>query len=105
MPAQGTPSYDGDQIYERLLGIVRDYARWELFFARNGIEPTRVAYETLVEDPQACVDEVAAMFGLRGRTPIDLGQITLEIQRDALTDEWRARFLAERRNLGVLDAL
>jgi LPS sulfotransferase NodH len=45
------------------------------------------------------------MFGLRGRTPIDLGQITLEIQRDALTDEWRARFLAERRNLGVLDAL
>jgi len=105
MPVQGTPSYDGDRIHECLRGIVRDYARWELFFARNGIEPTRVAYETLVDDPQACVDDIAAVFGLRGRTPIDMGQVTLQIQRDALTAEWRARFLAERRNLDMLDAL
>jgi len=105
VPAQDTPSYDGDLIYERLRGIVRDYARWELFFARNGIAPARVAYETLVDDPQGCVDQVAGMFGLAGRTPIDRTQITLQVQRDALTEEWRARFLAERRDLDRMDAL
>jgi LPS sulfotransferase NodH len=105
VPVRGSPLYDGDQIYERLRGIVRDHARWDLFFARNGIVPITVAYETLIENPQSCVDQVAGLFGLCGHTPIDGGQVTLAVQRDALTEEWRARFLSERRNLDVVDAL
>jgi LPS sulfotransferase NodH len=105
MAAQGPAVYDGAQIYERLRAAARDYARWDVFLARNAIEPTVIAYEELVADPQAAVDKVASLFGLQGRVPIKADDIHLEIQRDATTQDWRARFHDEYGNLDELDVL
>lgn len=105
MPPQGVPTYDGHQIHQHLLGAVRDYARWDAFFARNGIAPTVVWYEDMLIDPQAVVDTIASLFGLQGRVPIARESADLRMQRDALNEDWRARFLEQFRNLDNIDAI
>jgi LPS sulfotransferase NodH len=105
MPARGTALYDGAQIYERLQIVVRDYARWNIFFARKAVAPTIIVYEDLLADPQSAVDQVADLFGLRGQALVANERIDLQIQRDATTEEWRARFLAEYRDRIELDLL
>jgi trehalose 2-sulfotransferase len=105
MPARGPAIYDGAQIYERLQIAARDYARWDVFFARKAVMPTIIAYEDLLADPQSAVDQVADLFGLRGRARAAGERIDLKIQRDATTEEWRARFLTEYRDREALDLL
>jgi LPS sulfotransferase NodH len=103
--AQGTATYDGGQIYERLVAAARDYARWNVFFARNGIDPTVIVYEDLIANPQIAVDQVARLFGIQGQSRIAYRHIDLKIQRDTITEEWRARFCDEYRNYDELDLL
>jgi hypothetical protein len=43
------------------------------------------------------------LFRLRGQARLQNQGIDLAMQRDATTDEWRARFLDEYRDLGPLD--
>jgi LPS sulfotransferase NodH len=105
MPARGSAIYDGAQIYERLQIAARDYARLDIFFARRAIAPTIIVYEDLLADPQSAVDQVANLFGLRGQACTASERIDLKIQRDAITEEWRARFLAEYRGRSELDLL
>jgi len=105
MAAYGAARYDGDQIREHLRVAALDHARWDVFFARNGIGPTVIAYEDLVADPQAGVDRIAALFGLQNEARIKPETVDLAIQRDATTEEWKARFLSEYRNLDELDLL
>jgi LPS sulfotransferase NodH len=105
MAAERDATYDGEQILERLRTAVRDYARWDLFFARNAIAPTVIWYEGLVADPQAAVDKVASLFGLQGRASIKWECVDVAMQRDIVTHEWRTRFYAEYGNLDGLDPL
>jgi trehalose 2-sulfotransferase len=95
LPAQGPAVYDGAQIYERLQNVARDYARWDVFFARKAVAPTNIVYEDLLAEPQSAVDQVADLFGLRGQARAAGERIDLAMQRDATTEEWRSRFLAE----------
>jgi LPS sulfotransferase NodH len=105
MPARGPARYDGARIYERLQFAARDYAWWNIFFARQAIVPTIIVYEDLLRDPQAAVDQVADLFGLRGYARVASERIDLTMQRDATTEEWRTRFLAEYRDRDALDLL
>jgi len=105
MPARGPAMYDGAQIYERLQFAARDYAWWDIFFARQAVVPTIIVYEDLLADPQSAVDQVADLFGLRGYARVASERIDLTLQRDATTEEWRARFLAEYRDRDALDLL
>jgi LPS sulfotransferase NodH len=105
MPARGPVRYDGAQIYQRLQIAARDYARWDIFFARKAVAPAIITYEDLLAGPQSAVDQVADLFGLRGRAHAASERIDLEIQRDATTEEWRQRFLAEYRDRNALDLL
>jgi LPS sulfotransferase NodH len=105
MPERGSALYDGAQIYERLQIAARDYARWNIFFARRAVAPAVIIYEDLLADPQSAVDRVADLFGLRGRARAAGERIDLKIQRDAITEEWRARFLDEYRDRNELDLL
>lgn len=105
MPAQGPALYDGAQIYERLQIAARDYARWDIFFARRAVAATVIVYEDLLADPQSAVDQVADFFGLRGQARAAGERIDLKSQRDAITEEWRARFLDEYRGRNELDLL
>jgi trehalose 2-sulfotransferase len=105
MPERGSALYDGAQIYERLQIAARDYARWNIFFARRAVAPAVIIYEDLLADPQSAVDQVADLFGLRGQARAAGERIDLKIQRDAITEEWRARFLDEYRDRNELDLL
>ena len=105
MPAQAPATYDGAQIYARLQIAARDYARWDIFFARRAVAPTIIVYEDLLADPQSVVDQVADLFDLRGQAHTANERIDLKIQRDATTEEWRVRFLDEYRDRNELDLL
>lgn len=105
MPARGPAIYDGAQIYERLQFAARDYGWWDIFFAHQAVAPTIIVYEDLLADPQAAVDQVANLFGLCGYARVASERIDLTLQRDATTEEWRARFIAEYRDRDALDLL
>lgn len=88
------PHFDAELIRDYLELIVRWNAGWEVYFALAGIEPLRISYEDLVEDPQTVINRIAAALGYSGLTRIDQAQLTLRIQRDDISAEWRERFLA-----------
>ena len=95
-PIQGVAVYDGALIRNRIEAIARECARWSMFFARTGIEPVRLLYEDIVKRPQEAVDRVAALVGLERPAIVVPSGLDLAIQRDGVTDEWRARFCAEQ---------
>ncbi|MBV9932056.1 MAG: hypothetical protein JO013_14085 [Alphaproteobacteria bacterium] len=101
--ARAAPRYDPDAIADCLARIAYGQARWESWFARNGIAPLRLAYEQVVEAPQAAVDAVARLVGLDGPAPVDVAQVAVRPQRDAINAEWRERFVRERGDLSYLD--
>lgn len=97
--ATGEAAYDRDRINNELVRLARAHARWRYWFARNGLPVLHLFYEQVIPAPQAAVEAVARLVGLGQRPQIDPAALQgLAIQRDALTDAWRARFLAEMRD-------
>lgn len=102
---QRAPGYDPGLIEDRLRRVATEEARWRLFFARNGVTPLELFYEDVVRSPAGAVRAVADLVGA-GETPApDMARVSVRVQRDGLTDEWRARFLSERGDLGFVDPL
>jgi LPS sulfotransferase NodH len=101
-PLQGEWTYDGPFILARLRQAVEEYAQWSAYFARTGQAPLEVAYEDMLEDPRRVVEQVAALFGLSGRVRVRPEAVDIAIQRDAMSEDWRRRFLAEH---GDMDRL
>lgn len=97
------PRYDARAIARHLARIAEGQTRWRLFFARNGITPLRLRYEQLVADPQATVDRIAALVGVASPRHLDLATTGTAVQRDAISESWRERFVAESRDLSYLD--
>jgi LPS sulfotransferase NodH len=101
-PQRATPYYDRAQITAELERLALANARWRYFFARNGLPVLNLFYEQLTQHPEAAVDAIARAMGVEGPVPVDPSQFAqLTVQRDALSDEWRARFVAESRDLTV----
>jgi LPS sulfotransferase NodH len=101
-PEQAQPYYDRAQIMDRLTRLGAANARWRLFFARNGLRVLTLFYEQITQTPQGAVDAVALAIGVDGPVPIDPNRFPrLTIQRDALNEEWRGRFVSESRDLTV----
>jgi LPS sulfotransferase NodH len=98
----GEAFYDAAAIGYFLLEGARRQARWRLFFARNGLAPLRLSYEGLVADPAGAVAAIAALVDAP-QARIDPGRVGLEVQRDALSQDWRERYLAEMGDLSRLD--
>jgi len=105
LPAQGEAAYDGDAILSHLRRLVREQGRWASYFARTGIEPVRLIYEELVDRPQAAVDAVAELMHVEAPTVGDADRLGMAIQRDSVTEEWRARFRAEHGDGNAVDAI
>jgi LPS sulfotransferase NodH len=101
-PIRGEPRYDAGAITTTLARLAQQDARWRAYVARNGLAPLELSYEEVVAAPQATVASVAALLGVDG-AQAELAQVTVEMQRDALSETWRARFLAEERDLDWLD--
>jgi len=100
----GEAGFDGEAILARLRAIVTEYARWELYFARNEIAPLRLVYEEVIDAPQQAIDRVAGLFNLP-HVHADTRQIGVLVQRDEVTECWRQRFAEEFGDLDRVDKL
>jgi len=94
-PLLAQSAYDGGLILERLVEIARLEASWDVYFARTQIVPLQLVYETVMADPAAAAEAVAARLGLGKRPIIDPRAVDLRLQRGTEAETWRARFLAE----------
>jgi LPS sulfotransferase NodH len=99
----GQPRYDGATIAYFMVQAARRQARWRLFFARNGIAPLRLTYEDLIRDPLDAVAQVGRLVDVADPR-VDPSLVDTTVQRDGLSDEWRARFIRENGDLARLDA-
>jgi trehalose 2-sulfotransferase len=101
MPERRTAFYSREHIQHCMDYLAAGNARWELFFARNGIFPLLVTYEAVCEDPQAVVGAIGRHVGV---PEASIGELPMElrVQRSQRTSEWRARFIAETHDLAAL---
>jgi len=67
---------------------------WDGWFARNGLSFLSLTYEQIQQDPRASLEQIARLADIEPVWGTNL-QSGLEIQRDAINDEWRKRFLSE----------
>ncbi len=100
----GSAVYDREKIQSLLARVVQAQARWELYFARIGLQPLSLVYEDVVERPQAAVDAIAALVKVEGAV-CDFSRVEIKVQRDAVSAEWRERFLAEATDRDLIDQL
>lgn len=105
LPRLREPTYDGAAIRDAMHWLVAQDARWDLFFARNGLIPLRLVYEAALLAPQATVDAVADLVGLASRPTIDFSRIEIAVQRDASSADWRRMFLDEYADLDWIEDL
>jgi LPS sulfotransferase NodH len=98
--ASGEPRYDPGLINNEMIRLARAHARWRYYFARNGVEVLNLVYEQIVQAPVETAAAVARLVGLPEAPNIDMEEVgRLRIQRDAINDDWRRRFIAEARDL------
>lgn len=86
--------FSRSRIGEHLNDITRQEFFFWRFFGWNGIEPSSVHYEALVQEPQEVVNHFTGRLGLP-QALIDPGRIELRKQATALNEAWRTRFLSE----------
>ncbi len=104
LPAAAEPRYDGAAILDAMRETVAQDARWQLFFARNGIAPLRLVYEDALSAADATVEAVARLVGIEGPVVAAPERIAVAVQRDATNAEWRERFVAEFGDRDAMDA-
>jgi len=101
--AMAEPYYDPAHITRSLHRLAWAQARWAAFFARCGLAPLLLDYEDVVSDQQATADRVARLVGLDGPVTVDPDQVYARVQRDTVSETWRARFVAEALDPCFLD--
>ena len=98
------PAYDAPAIAAALRALAQANARWRMWFARNGIRPLHLTYESVAADPERAAEAIASHIGIARTARVDEAKVAARIQRDGLSQEWRERFVRERSDLGYLDA-
>jgi trehalose 2-sulfotransferase len=90
-------AYDARGIFEQVAESKAHDAASTKWFARHGVEPVRITYESLSNEPQAVLATVLSALGLDP----DIAE-TVEPRTAKLADseslEWVTRFRAERRS-------
>jgi LPS sulfotransferase NodH len=101
-PYEPSPfAYDRQAIEAALIRRVRAQAQWRYYFARNGVAALSLVHEQVVSQPQAAVAAVGRLMGLAQIPCVDVGQIEARGDHDDRLDQaWRARFVADTRDLG-----
>ncbi len=96
-PEQREPSFDAEAITRTIRFLRQQDEKWEQLFERAGIEPYRMAYETLVADMEG---ELAGLFRFLGIERDAKGIARLvesstrvhRKQRDGVSQQWRDRY-------------
>lgn len=100
---QASARYDGKAIHLHLRRLAEANARWRLYFARNGIAVLWLVYEDMILDPTPVVSAVATHIGIAAPSGIDPRSVEVAIQRDGVSEAWRARFIADYGDRSHLD--
>jgi trehalose 2-sulfotransferase len=104
-PADREIGFDGEAIRQILIELARGKARWDVYFARNGIDPLMIAYEDLAANPYPIIHAIASRVG----EAVDNRQLDLvsplQVQQDVQSASWKQRFLDEYHNLDDLEAI
>lgn len=93
--AKAEPIYDVQDIRACIDALRMREAIWDQVMLERGLQPLTFTYEDVMRNPQAAVDQVAALMGLAAQVAIDPALIRVRMQRDGKTDLWRERFLAD----------
>jgi trehalose 2-sulfotransferase len=101
--ALAVPQYDHDAIQCELIRFARDRARWMLYFARNDITPLWLVYEDMVQDLSGSIRRIAATIGVDNLPHNLTTGPDFTLQRGALTEEWRHRYLSSARDCTFLE--
>jgi trehalose 2-sulfotransferase len=99
-PALGKPLYDAAEILECLRQIRQEYDGWEAYFTDNKITPLRLVYEDVVKNPQDAVDAIAGLLGANRGYTVEMAHVTVKVQTDETSRQWRQRFLQDMPNVG-----
>lgn len=99
-PAKAEASYDYDLICRCYFLLSRSDAYWNAYFGLRQLELECFVYEDLLDDPRKFVDCIANHCG--GRVS-SLPKSKHSIQRDALTEEWLARFVEDVDRKGIVE--
>jgi trehalose 2-sulfotransferase len=96
--------YDRAAIAFALKRLTLAQARWRIFFATNDLRPLHLIYEEICEDPMAAVRSIAE------RVDVDVAGLVssapaMRVQRDAISDEWRERYIQDAGGLRRLAPL
>jgi trehalose 2-sulfotransferase len=100
---QRKPRYDEAAIAKQLARFAYDRGRWQMYFARNGIDPLWLVYEDVIGNLKDTICLIGERVGI-ALSDVDLTYMEqLSVQRDELTEEWRARYLNSRGDFSLLD--
>ena len=89
------PRFDFDRIHATVGQLSEMMTQWETLFAAHGIQPLRVSYEAINSDVDAVIARIADYLGIRLGGPTSFKERRDTLQRDAINQEWRARFLEQ----------
>lgn len=100
-PEEAIPTYSLESIEQRLNQIDDGEEYWARYFQPRKINVLTVYYEDLVRDPRRTIETIAKHVG-EPFSGFDSGLQKkhlpeLHVQRTARNDEWRQRYLADKR--------
>ncbi|WP_136658353.1 Stf0 family sulfotransferase [Nitratireductor sp. XY-223] len=86
--------YDADAIARHMVALSELDEAWERWFEREALQPVRIRYEALSDDPQTVLAEVLSSLGLDPLIARTVETPTAKLA-DAESHQWRKRFEAE----------
>lgn len=92
--ANAVPVYKVEDIKTCIRDLQTREAIWDQVMREFGVQPLTLAYEDVMRDPQAAIDQVARLMGL-APIPVNPALVRVTVQRDSETAAWRQRFLAD----------
>lgn len=94
LSAPQDPIYDADAIQRQLAELVVMDEDWISWFAKEGLNPLRINYEDLSEDPIAVTGRLLEHLGLKNGLAIGL-DIPVAKLADTTNRQWASRFCSD----------
>lgn len=88
------PVYDFAQLHREVTELESFDAAWNVWFAEQGIEPYRIAYEDLSADPAGELARLCAALGIEAPDAVDVKPAVAKLA-DATSREWAQRYRRE----------
>jgi LPS sulfotransferase NodH len=92
-PLSYPPQFDAAEIWRNYDRLVAWETGWERTFRQLAVRPRQVWYEEILADPQAAVDAICRLVGVKAPR-VDVGRCPLAVQRDEVTEMWARRLSA-----------